>query len=283
MVEVCCDHEWPPNLDRAVNQLGSVSEGTVFHAEEDLKRRRVVPIFGLFDSLLVQLAPAGHDVVQTVRVEVRYSEDVVEPHLRVELDARERLRVGGSRCCQNDDGGEARSGHDLSPTDAIDRCCACTVTGRREGTLKRRRLRRRLIPSPPPAGSPARAQLMTPKVSARDSQDITRARISMPSSGRRNTISSDVRVGVPPRHGTRPAVDAERHGNVRTSPLRLSPRIVHWIGSVPWTQTCSTPVARLLLEAVDVLPNDATTRPTGFLRPNSKRSRLLRTQPDHRL
>ena len=41
----------------------------------------------------------------------------------------------------------------------------------------------------------------------------------------------------------------------------------------------ASPVARPLLEAVDVLRNDATARPTGFLRPNSKWSRLLRTQP----
>ena len=45
----------------------------------------------------------------------------------------------------------------------------------------------------------------------------------------------------------------------------------------------ASPVARPLLEAVDVLRNDATARPTGFLRPNSKWSRLLRSQPDHRL
>ena len=36
-------------------------------------------------------------------------------------------------------------------------------------------------------------------------------------------------------------------------------------------------------EAVDILRNDATARSTGFLRPNSKWSRLLRTQSDHRL
>ena len=42
-------------------------------------------------------------------------------------------------------------------------------------------------------------------------------------------------------------------------------------------------MARPLLEAVDILRNDATARPTGLLRPNSKWSRLLRTQPDHRL
>ena len=42
-------------------------------------------------------------------------------------------------------------------------------------------------------------------------------------------------------------------------------------------------MAKPLLEAVDVLRNAATARPTGFLRPNSKWSRLLRTQPDHRL
>ena len=45
----------------------------------------------------------------------------------------------------------------------------------------------------------------------------------------------------------------------------------------------AAPVAKPLLEAVDVLRSDATARPTGFLRPNSKWSRLLRTQPDHRL
>ena len=45
----------------------------------------------------------------------------------------------------------------------------------------------------------------------------------------------------------------------------------------------ASPVAKPLLEAVDVLRNAAKTRPTGFLRPNSKWSRLLRTQPDHRL
>ena len=45
----------------------------------------------------------------------------------------------------------------------------------------------------------------------------------------------------------------------------------------------ASPVAKPLLEAVDVLRNAATARPTGFLRPNSKWSRLLRTQPDHRL
>ena len=45
----------------------------------------------------------------------------------------------------------------------------------------------------------------------------------------------------------------------------------------------ASPVAKPLLEAVDVLRNAAKARPTGFLRPNSKWSRLLRTQPDHRL
>ena len=44
----------------------------------------------------------------------------------------------------------------------------------------------------------------------------------------------------------------------------------------------ASPVAKPLLEAVDVLRSDATARPTGFLRPNSKWSRLLRTQSDHR-
>jgi hypothetical protein len=45
----------------------------------------------------------------------------------------------------------------------------------------------------------------------------------------------------------------------------------------------ASPVAKPLLEAVDVLRSDATARPTGFPRPNSKWSRLLRTQSDHRL
>ena len=38
----------------------------------------------------------------------------------------------------------------------------------------------------------------------------------------------------------------------------------------------ASPVAKPLLEAVDVLRSDATARPTVFLRPNSKWSRLLR-------
>ncbi len=41
--------------------------------------------------------------------------------------------------------------------------------------------------------------------------------------------------------------------------------------------------AEPLLEAVGVLRSNGTARPTGFLRPNSRWSRLLRTQPDHRL
>ena len=45
----------------------------------------------------------------------------------------------------------------------------------------------------------------------------------------------------------------------------------------------ASPVAKPLLEAVDVLRSDATARPTVFLRPNSKWSRLLRSQSDHRL
>ena len=45
----------------------------------------------------------------------------------------------------------------------------------------------------------------------------------------------------------------------------------------------ASPVAKPLLEAVDVLRSNAPARPTGFLRPNSKWSRLLRAQPDHRL
>ena len=45
----------------------------------------------------------------------------------------------------------------------------------------------------------------------------------------------------------------------------------------------ASPVAKPLQEAVDVLRSDATARPTGFLRPNSKWSRLLRSQSDHRL
>ena len=36
-------------------------------------------------------------------------------------------------------------------------------------------------------------------------------------------------------------------------------------------------------EAIGVLRSDGTARPTGFLRPNSRWSRLLRTQSDHRL
>ena len=45
----------------------------------------------------------------------------------------------------------------------------------------------------------------------------------------------------------------------------------------------ASPAAEPLLEAVGVLRSDGTARPTGFLRPNSKWSRLLRTQLDHRL
>ena len=45
----------------------------------------------------------------------------------------------------------------------------------------------------------------------------------------------------------------------------------------------ASPAAEPLLEAVGVLRSDGTARPTGFLRPNSKWSRLLRTQSDHRL
>ena len=45
----------------------------------------------------------------------------------------------------------------------------------------------------------------------------------------------------------------------------------------------ASPAAEPLLEAVGVLRTDGTARPTGFLRPNSKWSRLLRTQSDHRL
>ena len=45
----------------------------------------------------------------------------------------------------------------------------------------------------------------------------------------------------------------------------------------------ASPVARPLLEAVDVLRSNVPAQPTSFLRPNSKWSRLLRTQPDHRL
>ena len=49
-----------------------------------------------------------------------------------------------------------------------------------------------------------------------------------------------------------------------------------------WTSR-RRPAAEPLLEAVDVLRSDGTARPTGFLRPNSRWSRLLRTQSDHRL
>ena len=45
----------------------------------------------------------------------------------------------------------------------------------------------------------------------------------------------------------------------------------------------ASPAAEPLLEAVGVLRSAGTARPTGFLRPNSKWSRLLRTQSDHRL
>ena len=45
----------------------------------------------------------------------------------------------------------------------------------------------------------------------------------------------------------------------------------------------ASPAAEPLLDAVDVLRSDGTARPTGFLRPNSRWSRLLRTQSDHRL
>ena len=45
----------------------------------------------------------------------------------------------------------------------------------------------------------------------------------------------------------------------------------------------ASPAAKPLLEAVGILCSDGTARPTGFLRPNSKWSRLLRTQSDHRL
>ena len=45
----------------------------------------------------------------------------------------------------------------------------------------------------------------------------------------------------------------------------------------------ASPAAEPLLEAVGILRSDGTARPTGFLRPNSRWSRLLRTQSDHRL
>ena len=45
----------------------------------------------------------------------------------------------------------------------------------------------------------------------------------------------------------------------------------------------ASPAAEPLLDAVGVLRSDGTARPTGFLRPNSKWRRLLRTQSDHRL
>ncbi|MDE0149208.1 MAG: Tn3 family transposase, partial [Rhodospirillaceae bacterium] len=45
----------------------------------------------------------------------------------------------------------------------------------------------------------------------------------------------------------------------------------------------ASPAAEPLLDAVDVLRSDGTARPTGFLRPNSRWRRLLRTQSDHRL
>ena len=45
----------------------------------------------------------------------------------------------------------------------------------------------------------------------------------------------------------------------------------------------ASPAAEPLLDAVDVLRSDGTARPPGFLRPNSRWRRLLRTQSDHRL
>ena len=45
----------------------------------------------------------------------------------------------------------------------------------------------------------------------------------------------------------------------------------------------ASPAAEPLLEAVGFLRSDGTARPIGFLRPNSRWSRLLRTQSDHRL
>ena len=45
----------------------------------------------------------------------------------------------------------------------------------------------------------------------------------------------------------------------------------------------ASPAAEPLLEAVGILCSDGTARPNSFLRPNSKWSRLLRTQSDHRL
>ena len=45
----------------------------------------------------------------------------------------------------------------------------------------------------------------------------------------------------------------------------------------------ASPVAEPLLDALDILRSHGTARPTGFLRPNSRWSRLLRTQSDHRL
>ena len=45
----------------------------------------------------------------------------------------------------------------------------------------------------------------------------------------------------------------------------------------------ASPAAEPLLDAVDVLRSDGAARPTGFLRPNSRWRRLLRTQSDHRL
>ena len=50
---------------------------------------------------------------------------------------------------------------------------------------------------------------------------------------------------------------------------RYTPRMLHTLDIE------ASPVAMPLLEAVDVLRNDATARPTGFLRPNSKWSRAV--------
>ena len=61
---------------------------------------------------------------------------------------------------------------------------------------------------------------------------------------------------------------------------RYTPRMLRMLRTLDIE---ASPAAEPLLEAVGVPRSDGTARPTGFLRPNSKWSRLLRTQFDHRL
>ena len=110
-VEVRGHDDRLPSPNLPVDQIGSMLERSVLPAAEDLERRRLVPVFrravpGGF------LAPPGQDVVAAVVVEVGDGEYVVEPpHVRIGFHVRERRLAGGSRCHQNDDSGEARSGY----------------------------------------------------------------------------------------------------------------------------------------------------------------------------